>query len=154
MRLYFLVFLCTERKMKFSASKRLSKCEQICRKLWIYSNLLKIFMTKNYFFIMMFVPSIFSSVIKENLISFNLHCAALIDSSHNEDGRRAYQFIKFLVTLGNKISQTKEYLVQSTTKWQWAINWLKQKVTWFFILNRFIFSAKDMITLSNSQCKH
>ena len=68
-------------------------------------------------------------MIKESLILFNFHFAALIDSSHNEDGRRAYQFIKFLVTLGNKISQAKEYLVQSTTKWQWAIDWLKQKVT-------------------------
>ena len=53
----------------------------------------------------------------------------LIDSSHEEDTRRAYQCIKFLVTIGNKIPQVKEYLVQSTTKWQWAVDWLKQKVS-------------------------
>ena len=55
--------------------------------------------------------------------------SAVIRSNHVNDSRRSYQSVKFLVTLANKCPVAKDYLLQSSTKWQWAVNWLKTKVS-------------------------
>ena len=52
----------------------------------------------------------------------------IVKSSHQQDSRRSYQCIKFLVSLSNKLAPAKEYLMQSHSNWQWAVNWLKRKV--------------------------
>ena len=54
--------------------------------------------------------------------------AGVIKSNHQADSRRSYQCIKFLVNLANHCALAKDYLMQSATKWQWAVNWLKKKV--------------------------
>ncbi|KAK2177004.1 hypothetical protein NP493_624g01033 [Ridgeia piscesae] len=54
---------------------------------------------------------------------------AVIRSNHVNDSRRSYQSVKFLVTLANKCPVAKDYLLQSSTKWQWAVNWLKTKMS-------------------------
>jgi ubiquitin carboxyl-terminal hydrolase 9/24 len=64
------------------------------------------------------------------LISF-FH-AAIIKSNHLNDSRRSYQCIKFLVALATKCGVAKDYLMQSSTKWQWAVNWLKKKMTEYY----------------------
>lgn len=48
---------------------------------------------------------------------------------HTSDSRRSYQIVKFLVNLANKCPVAKDYLLQAATKWQWAVNWLKSKVS-------------------------
>ena len=53
---------------------------------------------------------------------------AVIKSSNTADSRRAYQCIKFLVQLANKCPQAKDYLLQNTSRWQWAVQWLKRKM--------------------------
>ncbi|KAH3849076.1 hypothetical protein DPMN_091465 [Dreissena polymorpha] len=54
---------------------------------------------------------------------------AVIRLNHVLDSRRSYWCIKFLVNLVNKCSQVKNYLQQTKSKWQWAVNWLKKKMT-------------------------
>uniref|UniRef100_T1IKX5 ubiquitinyl hydrolase 1 n=1 Tax=Strigamia maritima TaxID=126957 RepID=T1IKX5_STRMM len=54
---------------------------------------------------------------------------AIIKLNHASDSRRSYQCIKFLVHLANKSSLAKDYLMQSPTRWQWAVNWLRKKMT-------------------------
>ncbi|KAI9556016.1 hypothetical protein GHT06_018579 [Daphnia sinensis] len=53
---------------------------------------------------------------------------ALIQSQQSSDSRRAYQLMKFLVSLANRLQIAKDYLLQSPCKWQWSVNWLKQKI--------------------------
>ena len=53
---------------------------------------------------------------------------AVIKAHHMNDSRRSYQCIKFLVTLATECSAAKEYLLQTASKWQWAVNWLSRKV--------------------------
>lgn len=53
---------------------------------------------------------------------------AVIKASNITDSRRAYQCIKFLVNLANKCPQAKDYLLQNSSRWQWAIIWLKKKM--------------------------
>jgi hypothetical protein len=60
-----------------------------------------------------------------NKFSFFL---ALIQSQQSNDSRRAYQLMKFLVSLANRLQIAKDYLLQSPCKWQWSVNWLKQKI--------------------------
>ena len=36
--------------------------------------------------------------------------------------------MKFLVSLANRLQIAKDYLLQSPCKWQWSVNWLKQKI--------------------------
>ena len=54
--------------------------------------------------------------------------AAIIKANNVSDSRRAYQCIKFLVNLANKCSQAKDFLLQNSSRWQWAVNWLKKKM--------------------------
>lgn len=53
---------------------------------------------------------------------------AVIKTSNTTDSRRAYQCIKFLVQLANKCPQAKDYLLQNSSRWQWAVQWLKRKM--------------------------
>lgn len=53
---------------------------------------------------------------------------AVIKTSNTGDSRRAYQCIKFLVQLANKCPQAKDYLLQNSSRWQWAVQWLKRKM--------------------------
>ncbi|ELT87807.1 hypothetical protein CAPTEDRAFT_215538 [Capitella teleta] len=57
---------------------------------------------------------------------------AIIKANHLNDSRRSYQCIKFLVALATKCGLAKDYLMQSSTKWQWAVNWLKKKMTEYY----------------------
>lgn len=54
---------------------------------------------------------------------------AVIKSSNTADSRRAYQCIKFLVQLANKCPQAKDFLLQNSSRWQWAVQWLKRKMS-------------------------
>ncbi|XP_052775472.1 ubiquitin carboxyl-terminal hydrolase 24-like isoform X3 [Mya arenaria] len=54
---------------------------------------------------------------------------AVIRLNHVQDSRRSYWCIKFLVNLVNRCSAVKNYLQQTMSKWQWAVNWLKKKMT-------------------------
>jgi len=56
----------------------------------------------------------------------------VIKSNHMNDSRRSYQCIKFLVSLATKCGLAKDYLMQATTRWQWAVNWLKKKMTEYY----------------------
>ncbi|KAJ7330598.1 Ubiquitin carboxyl-terminal hydrolase 24 [Desmophyllum pertusum] len=53
---------------------------------------------------------------------------AVIKTSNTADSRRAYQCIKFLVQLANKCPQAKDFLLQNSSRWQWAVQWLKRKM--------------------------
>lgn len=54
---------------------------------------------------------------------------AIIRANQNNDSRRSYQGVKFLVTLAHKCSLAKDYLMQTPIKWQWAVNWLKKMMS-------------------------
>lgn len=54
--------------------------------------------------------------------------AAIVKSSNLADSRRAYQCIKFLVQLAHRCQPAKDYLLQNSTRWQWAVHWLKTKM--------------------------
>ncbi|XP_064607447.1 ubiquitin carboxyl-terminal hydrolase 24-like isoform X2 [Liolophura sinensis] len=56
----------------------------------------------------------------------------VIRTNHVTDSRRSYQCIKFLVSLANKCALAKDYLMQTPNKWQWAVNWLKKKMTEYY----------------------
>ena len=58
-----------------------------------------------------------------------INFAAVIKSSNTADSRRAYQCIKFLVQLANKCPQAKDFLLQNSSRWQWAVQWLKRKMS-------------------------
>ena len=55
--------------------------------------------------------------------------SAVIRLNHVQDSRRSYWCIKFLVNLVNRCSLVKNDLQQTKSKWQWAVNWLKKKVS-------------------------
>ncbi|XP_070563005.1 ubiquitin carboxyl-terminal hydrolase 24-like isoform X2 [Ptychodera flava] len=57
---------------------------------------------------------------------------SIIRSSNVNDSRRAYQCIKFLVNLANRCTVAKEYLMAASSRWQWAVNWLKKKMTEYY----------------------
>ena len=59
--------------------------------------------------------------------------SAVIRSNHLNDSRRSYQSVKFLVNLANKCPVAKDYLLQSSTRWKWAVDWLKTKVSFAWI---------------------
>ncbi|GAB1607082.1 hypothetical protein Ahia01_000991000, partial [Argonauta hians] len=52
-----------------------------------------------------------------------------IRSFHLSDSSRSYQCIKFLVQLCNCCSLAKDTLMNTSTKWQWAVNWLEKKMS-------------------------
>ncbi|XP_077980970.1 ubiquitin carboxyl-terminal hydrolase 24-like [Glandiceps talaboti] len=57
---------------------------------------------------------------------------SIIRSSNINDSRRAYQCIKFLVNLANRCPVAKEHLMATSSRWQWAVNWLKKKMTEYY----------------------
>ena len=73
----------------------------------------------------MYTPSYWSFPAYSSLLFLFV---AVIKSSNTADSRRAYQCIKFLVQLANKCPQAKDYLLQNTSRWQWAVQWLKRKM--------------------------
>ena len=54
---------------------------------------------------------------------------ALVKNNQISDSRRSYQCIKTLVTAANKSIVVKEKLLRDPEKWQWAVNWLKDKMS-------------------------
>ena len=52
----------------------------------------------------------------------------LIDQQHMTDGCRTYQCIKTLVVASQKSPIVKDKLLEDPGKWQWAVNWLKEKM--------------------------
>ena len=54
---------------------------------------------------------------------------ALVKNNQISDSRRSYQCIKTLVTAANKSLVVKEKLLRDPEKWQWAVNWLKDKMS-------------------------
>eukprot|EP00095_Tigriopus_kingsejongensis_P003305 maker-scaffold355_size198070-snap-gene-0.39 protein:Tk03305 transcript:maker-scaffold355_size198070-snap-gene-0.39-mRNA-1 annotation:"ubiquitin carboxyl-terminal hydrolase 24 isoform x8" len=67
----------------------------------------------------------------------------LVKNSQSSDSCRAYQCIKTLVVASNKSSTVKDYLLQDSKRWEWAVNWLKSKMS-----DEFNWNANDNI-LSN-----
>jgi len=53
---------------------------------------------------------------------------AAVSHYHTSDSRRSYQIIKFLVNIASRCMPAKDYLLQTTSRWQWAVNWLRSKV--------------------------
>ena len=53
----------------------------------------------------------------------------LVKNNQITDSRRSYQCIKTLVNAANKSPAVKEKLLQDPEKWQWAVNWLKSKMS-------------------------
>ncbi|CAL1529935.1 unnamed protein product [Lymnaea stagnalis] len=53
----------------------------------------------------------------------------VIRLNHVSDSRRSYQCIKFLVALMSKSAVAKDFLLKTPSKWQWAVNWLKKKMS-------------------------
>ena len=53
---------------------------------------------------------------------------ALVKNNQITDSRRSYQCIKTLVNAANKSPAVKEKLLRDPEKWQWAVNWLKDKM--------------------------
>lgn len=54
---------------------------------------------------------------------------ALVKNNQITDSRRSYQCIKTLVNAANKSPAVKEKLLRDPEKWQWAVNWLKDKMS-------------------------
>ena len=52
----------------------------------------------------------------------------LIDQQHTTDSCRAYQCIKTLVSAAHKSPLVKDKLLEDPGKWQWAVNWLREKM--------------------------
>ncbi|XP_070196439.1 ubiquitin carboxyl-terminal hydrolase 24-like isoform X2 [Littorina saxatilis] len=57
---------------------------------------------------------------------------SVIRLNHVSDSRRSYQCIKFLVGLSNRSALAKDNLLVTPSKWQWAVNWLKKKMTEYY----------------------
>ncbi|PIK60877.1 hypothetical protein BSL78_02193 [Apostichopus japonicus] len=53
----------------------------------------------------------------------------IIKKSTTTDSTRCYQCIKFLVLLANKCPTAKDYLMSIAPKWQWSVQWLKEKMS-------------------------
>ncbi|XP_035828590.1 LOW QUALITY PROTEIN: ubiquitin carboxyl-terminal hydrolase 24 [Aplysia californica] len=56
----------------------------------------------------------------------------VIRHNHVSDSRRSYQCIKFLVSLMNKSAGAKDFLLNTPSKWQWAVDWLTKKMNEYF----------------------
>ncbi|KAH9492249.1 Ubiquitin carboxyl-terminal hydrolase 24 [Bulinus truncatus] len=56
----------------------------------------------------------------------------VIRLNHVSDSRRSYQCIKFLVSLMHKSAVAKDFLIKTPAKWQWAVNWLKKKMSDYY----------------------
>ncbi|KAL3868453.1 hypothetical protein ACJMK2_041259 [Sinanodonta woodiana] len=69
---------------------------------------------------------------------------AVVRLNHVQDSKRSYGCIKFLVNLANKCPVVKDYLQQTKSKWQWAVNWLKKKMSEYSY-----WSSSSATTLSN-----
>jgi len=52
----------------------------------------------------------------------------MVRRCQTSDSLRSYQCIKTLVQASNKSAEVKEYLLQAPDRWQWAVNWLKNKM--------------------------
>jgi len=52
-----------------------------------------------------------------------------VQKNQNSDSCRSYQAVKCLVTASSKCSAVKDHLILEPTKWQWAVNWLKSKMS-------------------------
>jgi hypothetical protein len=52
----------------------------------------------------------------------------LIKSNQTSDSNRAYQCIKTLVNASNRSQAVKDYLLLNEARWQWAVNWLRNKM--------------------------
>jgi len=52
----------------------------------------------------------------------------LVKNNQNTDSRRSYQCIKTLVNAANKSQAVKERLLRDPDRWQWSVNWLKDKM--------------------------
>ncbi|CAF0953347.1 unnamed protein product [Adineta ricciae] len=53
---------------------------------------------------------------------------SLIQISIENEQRRAYQAVKFLINLSNRSNACKEYFSSTADQWEFAINWLKQQM--------------------------
>ncbi|CAF0760115.1 unnamed protein product [Rotaria sordida] len=53
---------------------------------------------------------------------------SLIRTSIETEQRRAYQTVKFLITLSNQSNACKDYFSSTAIQWEAAINWLKQQM--------------------------
>jgi len=53
----------------------------------------------------------------------------LVRNHQTSDSLRSYQCIKTLVNASSKSHEVKEYLLQAPDRWQWAVNWLKNKMS-------------------------
>ena len=52
----------------------------------------------------------------------------LIKNNQSSDTCRSYQCIKILVNAANKSHAVKDKLLDDSDRWQWAVNWLKNKM--------------------------
>jgi len=53
----------------------------------------------------------------------------LVQNNQTNDSCRAYQAIKCLVTAASKCPAVKDHLALVPGRWQWAVNWLKSKMS-------------------------
>ncbi|CAF0751200.1 unnamed protein product [Adineta ricciae] len=53
---------------------------------------------------------------------------SLIQTNIETEQRRAYQTVKFLVTLSNRNGVCREYFTSTVSRWEYAITWLKQQM--------------------------
>lgn len=56
---------------------------------------------------------------------------AIIKANQENDSRRSYQGVKFLVTMARKYPHAKDYLLQAPPTWQWSVNWLTRTMAEF-----------------------
>ncbi|XP_065183511.1 ubiquitin carboxyl-terminal hydrolase 24-like [Sycon ciliatum] len=54
---------------------------------------------------------------------------AIIKATSSSDSRRAYQCIKFLVSLATRSEIARSFLQEQSERWQWAVTWLRGKMT-------------------------
>ena len=52
----------------------------------------------------------------------------LVNKHQTNDSCRAYQCIKILVVAANKSTSVRDKLLEESEKWQFAVNWLKEKM--------------------------
>ncbi|TRY69996.1 hypothetical protein TCAL_02811 [Tigriopus californicus] len=62
---------------------------------------------------------------------------------------RTYQCIKTLVVASNRSSAVKDYLLQDSKRWEWAVNWLKSKMSDDFNWN----SNEDVVSNEDSNIR-
>ena len=53
----------------------------------------------------------------------------LVKENQSSDSLRAYQCIKTLVNASNKSASVKEFLLLDPDRWQWSVNWLKNRMS-------------------------